>query len=945
MRKIAVFTLIALLFLAGCFVTLLLPRFGAEEVFRENSPSRKAPNTLHSARAQSNPEAAEQPPLSEPQGDGTIAGQVITVAGVPQPGAKVSALFVTESSPSIDALAASSVSDETGAFLISHLAEGSYLVSATYNSAIAVGQEMVDVGKRTKPITLILREGGSLAGEVVSSNNKGIPGVRLFPVKRDNLKLAPHEQRLLATTTDSTGRFVFPVLQSRSWQFYLVAEGHAPKYSEAINIGENAAVIQMAPGAVCEGRLTDVGSGEALHGVGVVAQPIEAVALQEKVLTDLQGNFRFDTLAPGKYILRLDDEVLVLKDGTIPVNLDVGEKAFVKLEACPGGTIEGSISNSATKTGLPHIAVLARPKENKVIKSSKRVVSDQQGVYRITGLEFGAYLLRSGTGPVQSPTIEIQLTPQSPVHREDMQLDVGRQIQGKVVYQMDTPAEGVQVLCGGGSSRFGTTSNSDGSFVFSGIPVHERVILSASDGQLQSLPLHVNELSDAELQSLTLELTIPTDRMVTGIVIGETGTPIAVRLNATVDQGSTIVTFQTGEDGLFVLQGLPGGEVSISGSREGSTLVHLANVDMKSEKEVRGLKLEFPGLELGVISGRVATLDDEPVVALVSASTAELGSQTGEYPSAPQVARTSPQGAFEISGLRPGNYKLTVRSPGYSDQVMKNVPTGTKDLFFQLASGPTISGKVQDLSHRPIDKFEIAVTLLENAKSGSLKYSAFKSPEGHFDVPVETDYYYLWVRAKGYSPAEFLVGEVTKAATSRASFTLDRMGSQLKGSVQNAAGEAVSKAVIHLGSLHSPAISHSDGEGQFSLEDLLPGTQELSIFHPKHGSASAIVELVEGVTTEVFVSLTPLGAVEGVLVSDSGPIADAQVTLITFTGASMRVKTAADGVFIFESVPAGRATVTLGEHPDYSRVDRLVEVPPGGKVFVELQAYYTGPPA
>jgi hypothetical protein len=156
------------------------------------------------------------------------------------------------------------------------------------------------------------------------------------------------------------------------------------------------------PGAVIRGNVVDNQTGRALARTAVSLQPVAGTPSKGRsVRTNRYGNFEFDELAGGAYVIR------AARRGFMP--MEYGQKLWnsagrpltvggsdaaqvsIRLPRYPG--ITGTVVDE-NDVGLPDMEVTAY-RATQPPELVARGTSDDRGVYRIPGLTPGTYLVRS----------------------------------------------------------------------------------------------------------------------------------------------------------------------------------------------------------------------------------------------------------------------------------------------------------------------------------------------------------------------------------------------------------------------------------------------------------------------------------------------------------------------------------------------------------------------
>jgi len=156
------------------------------------------------------------------------------------------------------------------------------------------------------------------------------------------------------------------------------------------------------PGAVIRGIVTENLTGSPLARTLVQLQPIAGTeGVARTIRAGERGTFEFGGLAPGAWILRASRPgYLPLENGQrkwnsagFPLILAADDAPFVSLRLQRTAAISGTVRDE-NEIGLRDFDVVAY-RNTQPPQIATRGKADDRGVYRIAGLEPGAYLIRS----------------------------------------------------------------------------------------------------------------------------------------------------------------------------------------------------------------------------------------------------------------------------------------------------------------------------------------------------------------------------------------------------------------------------------------------------------------------------------------------------------------------------------------------------------------------
>jgi len=367
-------------------------------------------------------------------------------------------------------------------------------------------------------------------------------------------------------------------------------------------------------------------NGDPLVDVTVVLRPERPTSREEakgfEAKSDGEGDYRITGVAAGHYYLNTLAPGFVLSGRTgsglqgKTLTIAAGEKLEnVNLELRREGVITGRVTDSNGNPiarewiELIKLGADGKPQPSPFNHPGLKI-TDEHGVYRITGLPEGRYLLSVGISQEESAgrpqyrtssyprTFHPGVTDQSQaspvqvaegfeatdVNISGVMAKKAYEISGRVVYaENGEPAEGVMVLYGAMSKDRGVTSgwrpskersNAEGEFQIQGVPSGKYAVYAHTlpKKELFSDPL-VFEIADGGIRDV--ELKLHRGGSISGVVVIEGPKDSAVnamlsKLQISGYQGLEKPSVQHGDptnlnaDGSFHIKGLQSGKVRLS---------------------------------------------------------------------------------------------------------------------------------------------------------------------------------------------------------------------------------------------------------------------------------------------------------------------------------------------------------------------------------------------
>jgi len=212
-----------------------------------------------------------------------------------------------------------------------------------YGVAWTMRQILIQLGKDTSDLRLVLPKRGSVRGKVADSEGNPVEGAVLSPFITlpagsvdEPLRILPPCEALLKATTGGDGAFVLDGLPADATvmlivkhpDFAVAVEG-APQDIQGfpegeIAVGAGDVAVNLEPGATIEGKITLEETGEPAKGAAVeaIAQMNDVTSLlarPETSETDSEGRYLLQSVAAGTHSVKVTHT-----DGAVaPVTVEV----------------------------------------------------------------------------------------------------------------------------------------------------------------------------------------------------------------------------------------------------------------------------------------------------------------------------------------------------------------------------------------------------------------------------------------------------------------------------------------------------------------------------------------------------------------------------------------------------------------------------------------------
>lgn len=609
----------------------------------------------------------------------------------------------------------------------------------------------VSAGQTLSGQNVVLSVGAQISGNVKgqgsSTVNLGGATVQAIPTSGSGAGAT------LTATTDSAGNYNLVGLPAGTYALqFSTAANYLSEWFDDKSSLTTAAPITVAAGAVVTGKNAVLTAGATVSGTvtGVGGVPVAGAEVDIVTATGLQttyadtdssGNFSMNRLPAGSYSLHVDAPSnsgylsqwysgKIARVQSDPITLTAGQavggKNFVlSRTASISGTVKGAGSTPSILSGV--MVSLVNPSAGYIVTS---VYTDSSGNYAFNSVSAGTYTLDFqpqvnrafteqwwGAKSDLATATTFDVTTGQVITARNATLALGGAISGTVSSSTAPalPIAGVSVAAYTVADVWAgsATTAADGTYTVSG--------LQAGSYKLQFTPAYHTNYLPQFFGATTFDAA--TAVSVTGNVTA-TGKNVSLRAGATVSGVVTVAgaaptatwslveaydpngiyeaSTQTDATGSYSLVGLTPGFVKLEFSAGGFVTKYSTNraslgtadkIAVSSGKTVTGANANL--LPAGSISGIVTNSDGTVGNASYpyGYATASVYTTAGGYVASAQV--DSATGAFTVSGLLDGSYRLQVSTSEGSDagQWYGNKPTLQASTAIVVAAGQAITGK------------------------------------------------------------------------------------------------------------------------------------------------------------------------------------------------------------------------------------------------------------
>jgi protocatechuate 3,4-dioxygenase beta subunit len=542
-----------------------------------------------------------------------------------------------------------------------------------------------------------------LEGQVLGPDGKGVANADVW------LSSVPPQ----STKSKEDGTFAFEKLVGRTYELSAVAGDMVGGLAYKLTASSDPAVIKLAPGAALVVTVTDE-DNRAISNASVSLSDINA----RKELTDKDGKATLHAVPPGWVAVEASADGFAPNGryASIAISKEPTEIAIALKKGVP---VAGRVVDEAGKPIKDAHVTPRSPRAWGGFNSWQNVVTDEKGMWKIPALAPGTYTFAANDGD-HAPSDSKQTTIGTrATEGVEIVMKAGGVMGGTVVSTdgKAVPYATVRIARAepGNQQGFGgalrqTVADDKGVFFIKGLPREKLQIRAESDAAASKLiPVDLATAAQAKDLKVTLDVT----GTIGGIVVDETGQPVAeASVNATVDfmGGGDIAaaslsgfsTATTDGGGAFTIRGLPDGKYKVWAQRPGSGNEEWGQHGVAAKTGDKGVRVVLAAP--GTITGKIVIegLNKAPKFALVS---------EGWSPAVP-----TRDGTFELKNINPGKHDLWLRGSEFAQFVKHDIevePGKTTDVgTITLPRGRKIFGRVVDGKGRPVEGARVKLGMM-----------------------------------------------------------------------------------------------------------------------------------------------------------------------------------------------------------------------------------------
>jgi protocatechuate 3,4-dioxygenase beta subunit len=663
-----------------------------------------------------------------PAAPASLAGRVTHKAdGSPLAGATVAVAMagLGPLAKNHDAPPAIATTDASGAWSLTQLAPGTYVVTAAAPGFLPVVHDTVALapGEHKTGIDLALEPGGTrVHGTISDVGGGGIVGAHVLATRNAFTEMLGGKLAPFVTASGNDGRYEL-TLPPGEFELAVHHDDYTPARRE-VEVSAKPVVADFAllPGSTIRGQVVVRGSNKPVPGALVSASGGRGGhgGSHGDATADGDGRFTLKSLRGGAISITAAAPGFASASPSI-VELGIGEQVDgVRVVVDHAPSIFGRVVERGTQKGIAGV-IIGGFSLSAQTQAQAPEPSAADGAFEIVGVKAGSYILFAigeDKMPEFGKTVDVA---DKDVTGVVVEMSVGATLSGRV-----EPARAASIgLAVAGEVGIGNMfelvktafvhaeTDASGAFELRHVPPGNfSLVASTREGPAGKLPITVTA---ADQRGLVIALE--TRASIAGRVIDTKGAPVAgTRVVARLTEQKMTIDFSgmgkegatSGDDGSFKIVGLEAGQYT----------VHASDLEemMQSAEERKEAKKKRPVIDLaagaertgvvvtvaardGVIRGVVIGADGQP--APDSWVTAHLAPRAGmsvmgdyaDYFGPPPVL-TKEGGKFTIDKLRDGTYVVVADGPRGASRAQKTDVKPGDTITLELAPLGTLSGHV-----------------------------------------------------------------------------------------------------------------------------------------------------------------------------------------------------------------------------------------------------------
>ncbi len=886
----------------------------------DHTPRATSPTAVRSEpRTAPPPGPAAEPPKEGPTGLGTpkeavpgptgfrgrVEGTVRTNDGRP------AVAVVTASSDTPGEAGVSTRCAEDGTYGMD-VPVGVWMVRAEMPGLASIPGRLLVLEGEISRLDFVLQTAGAAVGVVTDPDGRPVAGAAVTATMANASEADLMTASAVVFSTDAQGRYRITLLPGKH---IVQAEsaGFGPAFGQATVAGgaDTQVDLQLTRSLRITGRVTDK-SGAPLEGVAISAGwsgQIEGTfggSYARAATSAADGRYALEDLREGMHTLSATLKGYVT-ESKLQINAGTSDVDFTMTHAA---RIEGRVVRKSDGGPIEGIAVVCRLVSRTAWEQNE--VTVEGSTFVIDGVGAGKHVVTArakGFAPGESAEIDvaaeqvvtdivIELTPGGGLHGTVISSKSRQPIAGAAIVRltkigmMDIDADALTKSAVGDCK-----TDADGRFTMENLPPgRHRIRVSHEEYASVTRTVEI-----AEGRDTNEEFLLGDGARIHGVVTGYGGHPRAgLMVYVTSATWSDPRKTQTDAEGKYEVKGLPAGTYMVMMYEIDPKNASAAKMNTRSAtvKEGESVEVNFSPADGVSVHGTVRQGGRaKGNLTLQFISTSGGGSMMN--------AQTDATGAYELTGVPPGDYMVEV------DSVMLKctIPSGQRDVRqdFDLPTG-TVGGHVYDVRTRAkLAGAQVSVYRPGGEKGGMADFmerfvaSGMTDADGAYSISgLGAGNYVLQVTMQGYAveltdpfalPAEGNLGGKDFLLTAGATISgvvLDDQRRPVAGARFSLRDRKTRMPLV----LTELWTTQTDEQGRFTLPGIRAGEYILGAHAEGHASTQQMVRVTPGRDATVELTLPPAGTVR-VVARDAGGAPVANATLGLYDAAGNAVESSA----------------------------------------------------
>ncbi|MCM3630196.1 carboxypeptidase regulatory-like domain-containing protein [Paenibacillus glycanilyticus] len=771
---------------------------------------------------------------------------------------------------SIGVLAAQTVTNAAGAYVVNGLTPGYYRVSLAADQFQARDFPVTLAIAETRILNAVLLPNPGTVTGTITNAQTGAPLAGVLVEVLDN-----RNSILSSTLTNAAGSYIIASLSPATNDRLRISADTfvAQVIGFSISAGQtkvvNAALSPVAGNLT--GIITDEITGLPLAGASIRVFTAEGITLQT-TSTAVDGSYTIPSLAPGSYSIVIAEEGYAGQTIGAMINAASTTTLNVSLQQL-AGAITGSVTDSTT--GAPVADSIIRVFLNNIIVV--RVASLEDGTYDIGNLAPGNYFVTIRADGYGGQSFSVTVNPGETTTENFILFPNPGSLTGVVTDASGNPIVGAVIslnvnVAGGGLLLTRFVTQTDGSYIIENLlPLQYLVTAAAVPYQTTFQSVAVA----ADTRSTLNFVLSPNPGTISGTVVDTNGTPVAgagVVIKMQSGNGVSIASIFTDTNGHFQVSSLtPSFYTVLATANNFQTASATVSVVADATSPISLVLLPDPGS----IEGQIVDAATGGVILGVAVTVTD----SNNFLIASLIADT--KSGFQFDGLPPGSYTVAVHALNYKGEVLGAIVQSNSitPVNFALEPNPgTLVGEVTPAIGGAL------IQLFNN--NNILISSVFTQPDGKFTfIGEKVGSYYVTAIAMGYS-SQVAGATILAGQTTNVTLTLSPNPGQILGKVVDPAGIPIATAVVKVLNSNESirGIGPAQGDGSYVIDAIPAGPKTIIASAPNFSNSvkGAFVDPGKTVTDVNFVLTPDPGTI-------SGQITD-QVTGLIIPGASIEIR-------------------------------------------------------